>query len=61
MIMKPTNHNCDKVDANKPGVAIDAANNEKPTRKHVDEDVKELNNNPNSAPLFNESDSPAPL
>ena len=50
-----------KATASKPGAAVDVADNEKVTRKEVDERTDILDENPPSEPLFNETDTPAPL
>lgn len=50
-----------KAMADKPGAAVDAADNEKVTNKEVEERTDVLDENPASDPLFNETDTPAPL
>lgn len=51
----------DQAERTLPGAAVDTADDGKTTKHEVEERTDILDNNPSSAPLFNESDTPAPL
>ncbi len=61
--METKKRNCcaSKAADNKPGAAVDMADNEKVTKQEVEERTDVLDENPASEPLLNETDDPAPL